>query len=76
MTGVNGHGPQGQVELQLRGEAARTGPVDVVERQVRAKFNSGEEGSPNLRRVAVYCNGQLIGEWVRTVANVIVRTFP
>ena len=76
MIGVGGRGPQGQVELQLRGEAARTGTVDVIEAQVREAFHSGEKGSPNLRRVAVYGDGQLIAEWVRTAANAIVRTFP
>lgn len=74
MVGVGGQGPQGQVELQLRGEAARTATVDVVEAQVLKRFNAVE--GPNLRRVAVYGNGQLIGEWVRTAANAIVRTLP
>jgi hypothetical protein len=74
MIGVGGQGPQGQVELQLRGEAARTGTIDVVEAQVREEFSAGE--GPHLRRVAVYGDGQLIGEWVRTAANAIVRTIP
>jgi len=74
MIGSGGRGPQGQVELQLRGEAARTATVDVVEAQVRARFNP--QNGTNLRRVAVYGDGRLIGEWVRTAANAIMRTFP
>jgi hypothetical protein len=74
MIGVRGQGPQGQVEIQLRGEAARTASLDTVEAQVRARFNP--EKGPNLRRVAVYGDGQLIGEWVRTAANAILRVFP
>jgi hypothetical protein len=38
-------------------------------------LHSGPNGS-HLRRVAVYGDGRLIAEWVRTAANVIVRTFP
>jgi hypothetical protein len=74
MIGVGGQGPQGQVELQLRGEAARTGTVDAVEAQILKRFNPGK--GVNLRRVAVYADGRLIGEWVRTAANAIMRTFP
>jgi hypothetical protein len=76
VTGLGGRGPQGQVELQLRGDAARTGKMDVIEAQVREAFHSGPKGSPHLRRVAVYGDGQLIAEWVRTAANAIIRTFP
>ncbi len=74
MIGSGSRGPQGQVELQLRGEAARTATVDVVEAQVRARFNP--ESGTSLRRVAVYGDGQLIAEWARTAANAIIRTFP
>jgi len=76
MTGIGGRGPQGQVELQLRGDAARSGTVDLIEAQVREAFHSGPKGSLHLRRVAVYADGQLIAEWVRTVTNEIIRTFP
>jgi hypothetical protein len=76
MVGVGGRGPQGQVELQLRGNAARTATVDSIEAQVRGSFHSGPKGSPNVRRVAVYGDGRLIAEWVRTAANAIIRTFP
>jgi hypothetical protein len=74
MVGTGGRGPQGQVEIQLNGEAARTGTLDVIEAQVRESFNL--QRGDGLRRVAVFCNGRLVGEWVRTAANVIVRTFP
>jgi len=74
MVGVNRFGPQGQLEIQLRGEAARTGALDQIETQVRESF--GATKSTSLRRVAVFGDGRLIGEWVRTAANTIVRTFP
>jgi hypothetical protein len=74
MVGVGRPGPQGQVEIQLNGEAARTGTLDVIEEQVRESFSPTRGNS--LRRVAVYCDGHLVGEWVRTAANVIVRAFP
>jgi hypothetical protein len=67
---------QGQVELQLRGEAARTGTVDVIEAQVREAFHTGPKGSPYIRRVAVYADERLIAEWVRTAAGAIIRTLP
>jgi hypothetical protein len=74
MLGVERLGPQGQVEIQLNGEAAQTSTLDVIEAQVRSSF-SPQKGA-SLRRVGVYGDGRLVGEWVRTAANVIVRTFP
>ena len=67
-------GQRGAIEIQLKGEAARTAPLRDVELQVDKAFERGENSS--VRRVAVYGNGHLIGEWVRTVANAIVRIFP
>jgi hypothetical protein len=74
MTGVDRSGPQGQLEIQLKGEAARTGTLEVIEVQVRKAFTADKYTS--LRRVAFYGEGKLIGEWVRTASNTIVRTFP
>jgi hypothetical protein len=74
MVGVDRLGPQGQVEIQLTGEAARTGTFDAIEAQVRAAFRP--DVGTSLRRVAVFGDGRLIGEWARTAANAVVRTFP
>jgi hypothetical protein len=72
--GVGEVGPQGQLEIQLRGEAARTAGVDMLEAQVRSRF--APDLGTSLRRVAVYGDDGLIAEWIRTASNEIVRTFP
>ena len=72
--GVDGLGPQGQVEIQLRGPAARSVVADALDVQVRSKFAPGFGKS--LRRVAIYSDDGLIAEWIRTASNEIVRTFP
>jgi hypothetical protein len=74
MVGVGGTGPQGQVEIQLRGGVARSVVVDALEAQVRSKFSPAFGTS--LRRVAVYGDDGLIAEWIRTATNEVVRTFP
>lgn len=74
MVGVGQRGPQGSLEIQLQGAAARTGTLDVVEAQVFSAFTPNRVRS--LRRVSIYRDGQLLGEWVRTVDNRVVRVFP
>jgi hypothetical protein len=72
--GVGGFGPQGQVEIQLKGPAARSAVVDALDSQVRKSFNP--KNGTSLRRVAVYSEDGLIAEWIRTARNEIVRVFP
>jgi hypothetical protein len=74
MVGTNTLGPQGHLEFQLRGEAARTATFDLVERQVLKGFTPAANTS--VRRVSVYAEGRLLGEWIRTAANTIQRTSP
>ncbi len=70
--GVEGPGPQGQVEFQLRGEAARSVKADTLDSQVRLSFSPARGTS--LRRVAIYDGDGLIAEWIRTARNEIVQT--
>ena len=70
----SGTGETGAVELQIRGEAAETATLEGVERQVRGQFTQSR--SMSLRRVAVYRNGELLGEWIRNPDGSITRTFP
>jgi hypothetical protein len=62
----------GDVELQLRGEDARM-PFSDVERQVKGGFNASR--GLHVDRVAVYQDGVLVGEWIRTPSGV-QRTYP
>ncbi|HWN68441.1 MAG TPA: DUF4157 domain-containing protein, partial [Haliangium sp.] len=61
----------GSVEVQLNGEAARA-PLDAIEQQVKGQFNA--QRSLNLRRVAVYRNGELAGEWIRAQDGSVHRS--
>jgi hypothetical protein len=63
---------QGQIELQLRGDADM--PLTEIEQNVRGNFNS--EYGKSLQRVAVYREGQLVGEWRRNADGTVTRTFP
>lgn len=77
--GPDGGRPQGQIEIQLNSQAAesiRENPnvQSYIESQVHQQFRPNQ--SRSLKRVAVYVDGKLYGEWVRTAGNDIVKTFP
>lgn len=70
----SGLSEQGEAELQLRGPEAEHATLAQVERQVKGNFST--QFGRHLRRVAVYKNGVLFGEWERLPDGTILRTFP
>jgi hypothetical protein len=65
------HIKPGDVELQLYGPDAGM-PIEDMERAIRGELNGQ---NTNVRRVAIYRENVLVGEWVR-VGSSIVRRFP
>jgi Domain of unknown function (DUF4157) len=63
----------GSLEIQLEGDAAEA-PLATIEQQVRGQFTP--DRALNLRRIAVYQNGALAGEWIRLPDGSIRRIFP